>query len=88
MSYDLLSKIQRKARKNHRCIWCGQAILVGENYSHETSVYDGYMQDHKFHLECRNDADEYFYSTREEDFDAYENKRPEVRLGFDKKEIV
>lgn len=32
MSYTLLSERTRVARKPHRCIWCWQAIKVGESY--------------------------------------------------------
>lgn len=52
MSYTLLSESWPVARKQHRCIWCGQRIEPGEKYRRERSVYDGAMQDHKWHPEC------------------------------------
>ena len=75
MSYALLSATTPKARKEHRCIWCGQKILIGETYRHERSVYDGDMQNHKWHLECDKASAEYFAENGEE-FDPYDNERP------------
>lgn len=53
MNYTLLSEVERTARKTHRCIWCWQLITVGSRYMDERSVYDGDMQHHKWHPECR-----------------------------------
>ena len=82
MTYRLLSSDERKARKQHRCVWCGEKILKGEKYRHEKSVYDDQMQDQKMHMECVKAADAYFKETREEEFDPYEHERPEERLGW------
>ncbi len=81
MSYTLLKETYPIARKQHRCVWCGERIEIGEKYTHEKSVYDGNMQDHKWHMECDKAAGEYFKSG-EEEFDAGVNERPEERLGF------
>lgn len=75
MSYTLLSESFPKARKEHRCIWCGQTIQIGEKYRREKSVYDGEFQDHKWHLECNEDSVEHFKRWGCE-FEAYENERP------------
>ncbi len=75
MSYRLLSEHVRTARKHHKCIWCGQEIVVGEKYIHEKSVYDHQMQNHSWHPECNSAADEYF-ALGEEEFTPYENDRP------------
>ena len=80
MSYALLSETHPKARKEHRCIWCGEKILIGETYRHEKSVYDGDMQDHKWHLECDKAAAEHFRNG--EEFMAGDNERPAEHLGF------
>ncbi len=52
MSYQLLNSSTPKARKEHRCEYCGEKILVGETYLREKSVYDGHMQNCAFHPEC------------------------------------
>lgn len=77
MSYTLLSEVRPKARKEHRCIWCSQSIPVGETYVRETSVYDGEMQDHKWHEECLSACLEYLKDGLHEDFMPYVNERPE-----------
>lgn len=88
MSYTLLSESTPKARKSHRCIWCGEMIIVGETYRRENSVYDGHMHDHAWHLECDGDAKSYFIESGEEDFSPGEANRPEVRLGFVRSERI
>ena len=77
MSYVLMSESTPKARKQHRCIWCGEAIEVGETYRHEISIFDGNWQNHKWHLECDKDAQEYLKDNGPE-FEAYESPRPSM----------
>jgi hypothetical protein len=68
--YIELSKVERMARKAHRCIWCGQLIPIGQKYLSESSVFDGNMQNHHWHLECIKDSDEFFKENGPE-FDPY-----------------
>lgn len=75
MSYELLSESRPKARKDHRCIWCGQKIEKGTTYISERSVFDGEMQNHHWHVECSEASQEYF-SQGECEFDPYSNERP------------
>lgn len=74
--YTLFSLDERKARKAHACVWCGQPIKVGEKYLDERSVYDHNIQRHRWHPECldvqRDQAREY----GEEEFAAGEGERP------------
>lgn len=83
MSYTLLSETQPIARKDHRCIWCGQKIEKGTKYVSERSVFDGDMQNHHWHEECLaycrevNDDCEY-------EFAPYSEERP--RAGVEKGE--
>jgi hypothetical protein len=77
MSYTLLSEAWRTARKQHRCVWCGEPVLAGEKYRDERSVYDGEMQHHRWHPEC----DEQFgvelaYEGSPLEFQPYDNERP------------
>ena len=73
--FRLISESFPCARKPHKCIWCGERIVVGEKYRRERSVFDDNMQDHKWHLDCDADAAEYF-KHGDSEFSAYENERP------------
>ena len=75
MTYHLMRETYPKAAKPHRCIWCGETIPKGEQYRHESSIYDGRWQDHKWHMECDEDSREYF-AGGEEEFTAYSADRP------------
>jgi hypothetical protein len=74
MSYELLSKTRPIARKDHRCIWCGQKIPKGEQYISEQSVFDGDFQNHHWHFECLEDAQA--NTDYEWEFMPYHNERP------------
>lgn len=74
MSYHQFSLIERKARKQYRCIWCGQSISEEETYEHEQSIYDGRHQNHRWHPECLDGSSEYF--KHEEEFEAHGHDRP------------
>lgn len=46
-----------KAKKRHRCSWCGESILPGEEY-YRYRYYDGPdASTVKMHLECKKDLD-------------------------------
>lgn len=76
MSYCLFSETKPVARKDHKCIWCGQRIPKGEQYVAERSVFDGEMQNHHWHQECLADARENNDKYGEWDFMPYDNERP------------
>src|SRR5690348_8752902 len=76
MGYTLLSKTDPVARKDHRCIWCGQRIPKGEGYINERSIYDGDMQNHHWHPECWEASKEEFSRECEWEFSPYDNERP------------
>lgn len=78
MSYTLLSQTTPKARKEHRCIWCGETILKGKQYTAERSVFDGEMQNHHWHPECLEDCRLENSDECEYEFLPYEHVRPEV----------
>lgn len=50
--YENLGMVVRKARKPHKCDWCGQVIEKGEQYEYQKFVCDGQMYDWKAHLAC------------------------------------
>lgn len=74
MMYQLIKERFLVARKQHKCIWCGERILIGEKHRHEISKYEG-LQDFRWHLECNDAAIDYFL-TGENEFSEYENERP------------
>ena len=76
MSFHLFSSDGRKARKQHRCIWCGQAISPGDTYVDERSVYDGSFQNHRWHPECKEYANEDMLDGGDCEFLAWSNDRP------------
>jgi len=41
-----------KARKNHKCMFCGDEIKVGERYERTTCVFEGILYDWVTHCEC------------------------------------
>jgi hypothetical protein len=69
--------VVRKARKAHRCSYCGQAIERGERYHHQTGTWDGGWFDSKFHDECIADLSE----NGDGEFTPYSNDRPQVEGG-------
>lgn len=76
MSYALISERTHKALKRYRCIWCGEQIPMGTRYVREFSVYDGDVQKHKWHPECKDAAEEFFRESGEDEFAPWENERP------------
>lgn len=40
------------ARKEHRCVWCGEPIPTGERYVRHRLIFDGMFQSNAFHREC------------------------------------
>lgn len=61
------------ARKEHKCEWCGEAIIIGEKHFQFTGVWEGDWQNWRMHTEC----EEYSaLNDREDGFYPYENERP------------
>lgn len=82
MSYHLFSRVARKARKQHRCIWCAEAILPTASYIDERSVYDGAMQRQRWHHECHDDAQETYKDWGDETFMPWSAERPKAGAGL------
>lgn len=76
MSYHLFGLHEVTAAKPHRCIWCGEGIAKGEIHGHERSVYDGAFQDHRWHPECREDAEQSWRDGDDAEFTPYSAPRP------------
>jgi len=76
MSYHQFSLHETKARKKHRCSWCGEPIPPGETYWREKSVYDGNFQNDAWHPECWEDFGQYCEGG-ETEWMLYSAPRPE-----------
>jgi hypothetical protein len=48
-----------KAKKNHRCYWCGEWIPIGSSYYYEAQISEGDFGTLSLHLECKITVDEY-----------------------------
>lgn len=81
MGYQHLTTETRKARKPHRCIWCGQGIAAGDQYHHVRGVMDGDMQVDDWHPECRTTAADECGTDGEWEFTAWDNERPALSGG-------
>lgn len=46
------NSVKRKARKEHRCIYCSKIIKKGEEYSRESGTFEGDFQDYCLCLRC------------------------------------
>ncbi len=63
------------ARKQHKCIWCGEKIEPGFEYMRQRSVFDGVFQNHAWHPECNDD----FIEEGDTEFTAYSAERPPAK---------
>ena len=84
MGYAMISERTHKARRRYRCIWCGESILPDTKYVREFSVYDGDVQKHCWHQECKDTAHKFFREEGEDEFAPWENERP---LSFAEQEF-
>ena len=60
MSYEEIHHKQVKARKEYKCIWCGEKILKGEAHYSRAYKFDGDFISDRMHNECEkslNSAD-------------------------------
>lgn len=71
----MIGETTQRAKKEHRCNWCGQRILVGESYLRSRVVFEGEPQTNKLHLECADAAAE-DYREWGEGYMPHENERP------------
>ena len=63
----------RKARKPHRCTYCGEAINAGDTYAYQTGNWDGRWFESKMHDECFEEmCDE-----GDGEYTPYSNDRPQ-----------
>lgn len=74
MSNHFWSPQTIRARKSRRCIYCGEAISVGQDYTRQSVVFEGDWFTNHYHHECYDDLSE----CDEREFMPYSNDRPEV----------
>jgi hypothetical protein len=72
--YEEVSRSAPKARKTHKCIWCGQPIEAGKQYVYVAYRFLGDFQTNKFHPECVKPCEEEC-SDGDGEFMPYENAR-------------
>jgi hypothetical protein len=74
--FCLLNEARPKARKQHRCIWCGQPINKGDVYLFQAITWDGSIQNQHWHFECADAQQAEARETGEPEFMPHENERP------------
>ena len=62
----------RTARKAYQCTYCGEPVGSGQQYVHQTGMYDGKWHVNKTHSECLQEM----CDASEGEFTAYSNERP------------
>jgi len=75
MSYQVISTTLPTAKKEHKCIWCGESILINELHAKDVGVYECDFQSNRYHIECYNASHTYFKESGENCFEPYDNKR-------------
>lgn len=75
MSDAALSQKTVNTRKQHKCIWCGETIEIGEQCVVDNLVFEGEFQSNRYHPECNDAASDYCHEWCDEGFDPYQNPR-------------
>lgn len=52
MCFEVETTTYPIARKEHRCIWCGELILKGEKYTRQKGRFEGEWCDNPWHNDC------------------------------------
>ena len=65
------------ARKEHRCIYCGGPIPVGEQYVQQTGFFDGAPYRNRYHAECWTDCAEECEHYGDWEFSPHNGEWPE-----------
>ena len=47
-----ISSSRPKARKEYRCEWCDEKILIGEKHFQRAYIWEGDFRNGRMHLEC------------------------------------
>lgn len=52
MTVEMLSTRVQKAKKQFQCRWCGELIMIHEDYERQTLIFRGEFQSNAYHCEC------------------------------------
>ena len=84
MSYELIRDLECTSRKEYKCIWCGELIPIATKYNWEFSKFDGHLQTHRWHMECRHAAQtDYDWNDSDGVFNPGEMKRGTAEYKFE-----
>ncbi len=78
--WEIISSELRKARKPHKCIWCGQAVVAGSTYRYERVRGPDGMDFNHWHLECDEAHREICRRYGDDEFVPYDNERPALTV--------
>jgi hypothetical protein len=67
---DFYNPTDRKARKPHKCYWCGETINAGDKYRAVAGFYGGEFYSRKECKKCADVLDEFYCQLEDSDFDA------------------
>lgn len=65
----------KKARKDHRCVWCPEVIVKGSPCVRQVGIFEGDFQFSRYHPECWEAAGRYFNEGEAECFEPHSFKR-------------
>lgn len=51
-NYTHLKSTYPKAKKEHRCSWCNEKILIGEQHDYTVGIFEGEFSTQRLHNEC------------------------------------
>ena len=74
-------RTEHKARRAHRCIWCGEHIQVGEMYFYQSGRFNDDFQSNHWHHECWDAAAQDEDAFRD-GFSPHENERPAAQVAI------
>lgn len=83
MGWEWISETEPRARKGHRCVWCGELVKVGERYARITGTYYGCFQNDAYHCECNDAAKRYFSESDEDEITPGDFMRGSTRNRWD-----
>ncbi len=66
---ELYNDRVHKARKGHKCEYCGQIIPRGIKYHRQSGKYEGEFFDRCLHVHCANMVSKFIRERDEEEFD-------------------
>ena len=79
---ETLSTVKRKARKQHKCDFCGLPIQIGETYELQINSSEGTLYSWKSHLSCNEIAVKLdMYDSCDDGLDC-EGFKENIRTGY------